>query len=96
MFKSTPADLAVAFRSLSRRLREAIDAGETPATALIAQVDAIVGQAAVLVGSAPDAAAIADAIDARPAGEWDTGTLEALRDHAVEAGVLVRQIAERD
>ena len=96
MSKSTPADLAVAFRSLSRRLREAIDAGESSADPLVGDLDALVSQAAVLVGSAPDAAAAADAIEDRPSDDWDPATLDTLRDLGVSAGSLIRRIAERD
>lgn len=96
MAKTTPSDLAVAFRSLDRRLQEALDAGETPAGAQVAELREIVERAAVLMGSAPDAAAVADAISARPSGEWDPATLDALRGLGIEAGAVIRRIAERD
>jgi hypothetical protein len=96
MPKTTPADLAVAFRSLSRRLREAVDAAESPPGSLVGELDALVAQAATLVGSAPDAAAVADAIEARPSSQWDIATLDTLRDLGVSAGSLLRRISERD
>ena len=96
MPKTTPADLAVAFRSLARRLGEALDAAESPADPMVAELDALVSRAAVLVGSAPDAAAVADAIDARPADAWDVTTLDTLRDLGVSAGSVIRRIADRE
>lgn len=95
MSKSTPADLAVAFRSLGRRLTEALDAGETPADSLVAELDNVVARAAVLVGAPPDAAAVADAIEARPVQEWDVGTLDSVRELGVSAGAILRRIAAR-
>lgn len=95
MSKTTPADLAVAFRSLARRLGEAIDAAETPADALVTELDTIVSRAAVLVGSAPDAAAVADAIESKPVDQWDVSTLDTLRDLGVSAGSVLRRISER-
>lgn len=96
MSKSTPADLAIAFRSLSRRLHEAIDAGDSPAGPLVGDLDALVSQAATLMGSAPDAAAVADAIEARPPDAWDPNALDTLRELGVSAGSLIRRIGERD
>lgn len=96
MSKSTPADLAVAFRSLARRRREAIDAAEGAAVAdLLGELDHHVSAAAVLVGApAPDAGAVADVLTARPADDWDDSTLDALRHHATLAGSVLRRVAE--
>jgi hypothetical protein len=96
MSKSTPGDVAVAFRSLARRQREAAEAAEgAPLGDLDAALGRAVGEAATLVGSARDAAAVADAIDARPAVEWDAAVLDRLRALAVEAGTVVRDMAAR-
>jgi hypothetical protein len=96
MSKSTPADLAVAFRSLARREREAVDAAEgAPVGDLLDRLRQTVAQSATLLGTAPDAAAVADAIAARPADEWDATTLDALREQATTAGTVLREIANR-
>ena len=96
MSKSTPADLAVAFRSLGRREREAVDAAEgAPVGDLLGRLHQTVGQAATLLGAAPDAGAVADAIDARPADAWDVAMLDALREHATAAGTILREVANR-
>ena len=95
MSKSTPADLAVAFRSLLRRRGEALEAAEgAPVGALLAELDSHIAAAAAVVGSGPDPAAIADAITSRPARDWDVATLDELRRIATDAGAVVRQIAE--
>ena len=61
MSKSTPADLAVAFRSLGRRRDEALEAAKgAPVGSLLAELDGRIAAAAAVVGSAPDPAAIAD------------------------------------
>ena len=54
-----------------------------------------VAQAATLIGAAPDAGAVADAIDARPADAWEVATLDALREHATTAGTILREVANR-
>jgi hypothetical protein len=96
MSKSTPADLAVAFRSLARREREAVDEAEgAPVGDLLGRLRQTVAQAATLVGSAPEAGAVADAIDARPADAWDVATLDVLRQHATTAGTILREVASR-
>ena len=95
MSKSTPADLAVAFRSMSRRRTEAVDAAkDAPVGELLGELDAQIAGAAALVGVPPDAAAVADAITARPARDWDVATLDALREHAVAAAAVLRRITE--
>jgi len=95
MSKSTPADLAVAFRSLARRRREAVDAAEGAAvTDLLGQLDQHVTAAATLVGSPPDADAVADVLTGRPADEWDDTTLDAVRGHATQAGSVLRRVTE--
>jgi hypothetical protein len=92
--KTTPDDLAVAFRSLIRRRHEAIDAAEgAPVGGLVAELDGHVKAAADLLDVAPDAAAVATAIASRPADGWDTATLDALRQHALDAAAVLRRIS---
>ena len=53
MSKSTPADLAVAFRSLRRRRDEALEAAKgAPVGSLLAELDESVAAAAAVAGSA--------------------------------------------
>lgn len=95
MSRSTPADLAVAFRSLVRRRQQAIEAAEgAPVDALLVELDGHVAAAAALVGAEAEATAVAAAIAARPAKEWDGDTLTALGEHATAAGSALRRIAE--
>jgi hypothetical protein len=95
MSKTTPADLAVAFRSLVRRRDEAIDAAEgAPVGGLLTELDRTIASAAAIVRSAPSPDAVAAAIGARRFEEWDTDTLEELRRLATEAGTTERRIAE--
>jgi hypothetical protein len=104
MTGSTPADLAVTFRSVDRRLREALDG--TPATdpavsGLVAQLRSAVASAASTMGVAGGggdlavtANAVAERIDRVPADEWDDAHLESLRASALEVGRVLRAIAE--
>jgi hypothetical protein len=95
MSKSTPADLAVAFRSLDRRRREAIDAAEgAPASGPLADLDREIAAAATLLGVAPAAGAVAAAIDARPTDDWDDSVLDQIRRHATEAGTALRRVID--
>jgi hypothetical protein len=91
---SSPADLAVAFRSLDRRLHESIgDGSEAAVSGLVGELRGHVGAAASLLGTAPDAGAVAEAITARRPEDWDQPTLDELRRHALEAGSVLRRIA---
>jgi hypothetical protein len=100
---STPADLAVAFRSVERRLREALDHTE-PNDAVVAPLvgqlrTAVAGSAATMSVPAGDdlaatANAVAAAIDRVPADEWDDARLESLRASALEVGSILRAIAQ--
>ena len=94
MSDSTPDDLAVAFRSLARRQREAIGDADPSA---FGDLD---GRAAAsrrrrrgdAVGSAPDGDAVAAAIDVAAA----TGTTPRWRrcgEHALDAGAVLRRLA---
>ena len=90
MSKTSPADLAVTFRSVARRLDEALD-GETPTAGspLHMQLE----KAAKLIGTTPDAASIAAAIEHTPADQWDEATLDGLRAVALDLGHELRRIA---
>ena len=105
MTGSTPSDLAVTFRSVDRRLREALDS--TPATdpavaGLVAQLRAAVASAASTMGVAggggdlsATANAVAERIDRVAADEWDDPRLESLRASALDVGRVLRAIAEQ-
>jgi hypothetical protein len=96
MPQSTPADLTVTFRSLARRQREAIgDADPGTVTDLVGDLAVHVAAAAQTLGTEPDAEAVATAISSRPADDWDEATLDTLRQHALEAGRILRAIAAR-
>ncbi|HEU4841207.1 MAG TPA: hypothetical protein VFT09_07180 [Ilumatobacteraceae bacterium] len=94
MSGSTPADLAVTFRSLDRRQREAIgDADPGALGGLVGELQGHVAAAAAVLGTAPDAAGVAAAIERRRPDEWDDATLETLRGEAIAAGAVLRRIA---
>jgi hypothetical protein len=99
---SAPRDLAVAFRSLGRRLREAQESGEGDDAAALEQLRTIVQSAGKEVGVATvgDVGSmgevIAAAIEAVPADQWDPAHLERLRGLALEAGQVLRVIAGPD
>jgi hypothetical protein len=91
---SSPADLAVAFRSLDRRLRESIgDGSEAAVSGLVGELRGHVEAAAGLLGTSADADAVAAAITSRRPDDWDQPTLDELRRHALEAGAVLRRIA---
>jgi len=105
MSNSTPDDLAVAFRSFPRRLREALeesrdDPGKQAATQpLVRRLDDVVGGAAGRLGTSganldERCKAVAERIEAVPADKWDAADLEALREAASEAGRYLRQISQ--
>ncbi len=92
MRDSTPDDLAVAFRSLARRQREALgDADPSAFSDLGAELQRHVADAAAVVGSASDGGAVAAAIDARR--DWDDATLATLQRSALDAGAVLRRLA---
>ncbi len=100
MTGSSPADLAVAFRSFPRRTREALDEAddEAGAAALAAEVGAAVAAAAGRLGVRPGAdlaatsAAVAERIVATRAQDWDEVTLEDLRERATAIAAVIRRI----
>ena len=94
MSRSAPSDLAVTFRSLPRRLREA--SGD-PSAGLVGEhglaIDQAVTDAAALLHSRADPTAVADAIEAVPTDRWEASTLDDLRRIALELGRRLRAIA---
>ena len=93
MSSTSPSDLAITFRSIPRRLREA--QGDTLPSVTQQHTSAIDGHlstAAGLMHVRADPAAIADAIDAVPADGWDETTLEQLRSIALELGKALRAV----
>jgi hypothetical protein len=90
MSSSSPADLAVTFRSVSRRLREVLGDASPVDDIVQAQLSA----AGAALHAAPDPDAIADAITRVPADEWDLSTLDALRRAALDIGHRLRTLAE--
>ena len=95
MSDSSPADLAVAFRSMPRRLREALEPleGNTgPVRGLLSELSALTDDAARLLDCPASMAEIADHIDSIPADEWSDSDLRDLRAHALDAGRLMRSI----
>jgi hypothetical protein len=98
---SSPADLAVAFRSFPRRIHEAVALAKTAddrARAAMAEreVTRIVSDAAAVMhttatGHLSDvAAAVADRIKAEKTEHWDDARLDALRSLATAAGRAMR------
>lgn len=96
MSESSPSDLSTTFRSIERRLNEALEpAGgdRSVAGSLVSELQQVIAAAAATTGSSADARAVADAIDERPADAWRDGELTALRANALDAGRLLRAIA---
>jgi len=94
MSPTTPSDLAVAFRSLARRQREALGDDEPAAHAgLVAELRGHLEAAAAAMHTAPDAEALARAIEDRPADAWDDATLATLREQALQAGATLRAMS---
>lgn len=94
MSASSPDDLAITYRSVARRLREAQgDAAAEVTASPTAELHGLLEESARLLGSATDPASIADAIVAVPADQWDEITLDRLRTVALDIGRLLRHIA---
>jgi hypothetical protein len=94
MSSSSPSDLAVTFRSVPRRLREAL--GDTPpsaTSAISAELNEQLAIAAGLMHTSAEPAAIADAIEDVPPDSWNESTLVSLRSAALDIGRLLRAIA---
>lgn len=93
MSSSSPSDLAVTYRSVARRLREALGDEQAPATGVTADLERLLAESGRLVHTTSSPAAIADAIEAVPADGWDDGTLDRLRELALAIGAQLRSIA---
>jgi hypothetical protein len=94
MSSSSPSDLAITFRSIPRRLHEAVgDASPTATAGVAAELDEQIAAAARLMRSTAEPAAIAAAIEAIPADEWVDSTLNSLRTTALDIGRLLRAMA---
>ena len=94
MSSTSPSDLAVAFRSLPRRLHEARgDAPDDVTGGPTAELDRTIVRAARLLGTTGGPEEVADAIDARHPEDWDEAVLDELRTIAMEAGRVLRHIA---
>jgi GAF domain-containing protein len=94
MTESTPADLAIAFRSLPRRLREAsigevdpLDVNSTNAT-----VNESIASAAHVLGCEATVEAIATTIERRRIADWSEGQLHTVQTIATTAGTAIRRL----
>jgi len=95
MSNSSPSDLAVTFRSIPRRRREA--QGDAPPAAVAAQqgeLDRRVATAAAMLHAPADPVLVADAIEAVPAEGWRDLDLDGLRAAALDIGRLLREIEQ--
>ena len=96
MSKSSPRDLAVAFRSLARRLHDAHDDDTPPEVSASASSEvrkAIAGAAAVL-GSAATAEGVADAVASRRNEQWTGADLDTIQKHADAAARAIRTVQD--
>ena len=94
MSSASPADLAITFRSVPRRLREAQGDATPQATAApTAELHGLLHEAGRLMGTAADPATIADGIEGTHADSWDDSVLARLREIALDLGRLLRHIA---
>ncbi len=93
MSSSSPSDLATTFRSIPRRVHEAQgDAPPQATAAATSDVQARIAAAASLMSAPSDPGLLADAIENRPADQWNDADLDQLRSIALELGKLVRTI----
>jgi hypothetical protein len=94
MSSASPSDLAVTFRSVPRRMREA--QGDVPADLVAPHTRSIqdhLSEAGRLLRSGSDPAQIADAITGVRPNSWDEAVLARLRTIALELGTDLRAIA---
>lgn len=94
MSSASPSDLAVTFRSVPRRMRQA--QGDVPGELVSSHTRSIqdhLSEAGRLLRTGSDPAQIADAIDGVPADGWDEAVLDRLRSLALELGADLRAIA---
>lgn len=94
MSSTSPSELAITFRSIPRRLREAqadtSSAATQPHTSAISNHLAAAG---TLMRTTADPVAIANAIDAVAADAWSDDTLNSLRSIALDLGSALRAVA---
>ena len=91
---STPADLAIAFRSLPRRLREAsaLDVAPNAIAVATSAVESACAASASLLGCSATVESIANTIDQRHLNDWIAGDIESLQNHARQAGAAIRVV----
>lgn len=95
MNSATPADLAITFRGLRRRLTQALGDTAPELTANgRARLDELVADAARMMHCPADALVVASTIEDVPANEWDDHTLDQLRTIALHIGTTLREISE--
>src|SRR5688572_22361634 len=95
MSSASPSDLAVTFRSVPRRLREAQGDGppSADATGPAGELQGLLAEAGRLVRSSADPNSIADAIETVANDDWTDDVLGRLREIALDVGRLLRHIA---
>ncbi len=94
MTSASPDDLAVTFRSVPRRLREAQgDTANEEFERLAIELNQLLSEAGRLLGTTANPAHVADAIAATPADMWIEATLDRLREIALAMGHELRRIA---
>jgi hypothetical protein len=94
MSSASPDDLAVTFRSIPRRLREAQgDAAHESIATSTSELQGLLGEAGRLLGTNDDPIALADAVAAVHPDAWDDAVLARLREIALDLGRLLRHIA---
>ena len=92
MTASSPADLAVTYRGLPRRLAAALDDCEDASAWLgHERVGSVLVESAGLLGVEADPETIAEVISARRAADWNQADLDRLRSLALQLGALVRE-----
>jgi hypothetical protein len=95
MSTSSPTDLAVAFRSMPRRLRQASnDAAPSAISAAATSVSSIIAQAARLMSCEASSDAVAAAIGDRDLEDWTDQDLISLQALAQTAGRAIRVLEE--
>ena len=95
MSTSSPADLAVAFRSLPRRLDNASEDAPPSAVATArANVGAVISEVAGLLGAPVSGEGIAEAIGHSRPDDWTDSELVQIQAHADIAGRAIRVLAD--
>jgi hypothetical protein len=97
MSQSTPDDLAISFRSLPRRLREASIGDVDPLDVAHAStvLDEAVAAAALIVACSPTVESLVVAIEQRPLNEWTDAQLAAVQGYATAAGTAIRVLHDK-